>query len=72
MVNFPYIPCFYDNADLSPQTLADEVVMYCGGGKQGRDGCVVRVDGAILEDEYFKSILYGIHGVTADPVKRGF
>ena len=71
MVHFPDVAGFHDDAHLAAVSFADEVVVDGGASEQGRDGCVVGVDSAVGEDQYFETVFDGVYGIAAEAVEAG-
>ncbi len=69
VVGFAGLAGFDDESGLGASALADEVVVYGGGGEEARDGCVALIDAAVGEDEEGSAVLDSVGGVGAEFVE---
>jgi hypothetical protein len=69
MMDFPDVAGFHDDAYLAAIAFADEVVVYGGGGQQGRDRRMVGIDSPVGEDEDFEAVFDGVYGIPAEAVE---
>ena len=61
----PNVAGFHDDAYLSAHPFTDKVVVYCRCSQQGRDGRVLRVDGAVGKDDHFEAVFHCIYCIAA-------
>ena len=66
MVHFPHVAGFHHQAHRTPETELNQVMMHGRHGQQRRNGRVLRIHGAVRQNQHLEAVIYRVFGVAAE------